>query len=364
MYSSILRPLLFRFNSDTVHESTIKWASFASRSKLCLSCIKALYDYQAPALKQEIAGLAFRNPVGLAAGFDKNGTLVPLMEALGFGFTEVGSITASANTGNPKPRSFRLPKDLSLINRMGLNNDGAATVTKRLKNYENNIPIGINIAKTNNPEISGEDALEDYRTSFLAAVDVADYITINISCPNTEEGKTFEEPETLSALLAHLEIGKDLTQPPVFVKFSADIESVLLEELIDITRHYSVNGYVISNTSSLRDGLTTPKSTLKKIGRGGLSGSAIREKSTRLIRLVHRLTRGEKPIIGVGGILTVQDALEKIRAGADLIQIYTGMVYEGPGLVQKINKGIVRYLREEGLEHVYQIRKKSPLIES
>ncbi len=348
---------MFRFKSDHVHESTIKWASRASGSNALSKAAHLFYDYQSPALKQKILGLEFRNPVGLAAGFDKNGTLPPIIDALGFGFVEVGSITAEASTGNPKPRSFRLVRDQSIINRMGLNNDGAATICKRLKKLNLSIPLGVNIAKTHNPEITGETALDDYLQSFTLAKEVADYITLNISCPNTREGKTFEDPETLSALLEKLQIKNDSTNPPVFVKFSVDLEDEQLLELIDITRKFSVSGYVAVNTSSKREGLQTSSKKLESIGAGGLSGRAIRNRSNDVIRLISKASRGEKPIIGVGGIFSAEDAIEKLKAGADLLQIYTGLVYEGPSLVKKINKGIVDYIHKNNIEHIWQIRK-------
>ncbi len=317
----------------------------------------AIYSYQSPLLKQEIAGLNFRNPVGLAAGFDKNGTFAPVIESLGFGFVEVGSITAEACSGNPKPRSFRLTRDQSVINRMGLNNDGAATVCKRLDKLDLMIPLGVNIAKTHNPDIVGEDALEDYAISFKLAKEVADYITINISCPNTKEGKTFEDPEILSQLLNKLQIGSDSSNPPVFIKFSVDLDKKQLLELIEVTCEYSVNGYVAVNTSSKHDGLLTSAKRLESIGYGGLSGRAIREKSNRVISQIFESTQGLKPIIGVGGISNSEDAIEKIKAGADLLQIYTGLIYEGPALVKKINKGIANFMKENDLDYIYQIRK-------
>lgn len=361
MYKQIVRPLLFRFQEDSVHESTIKWASYASESRLLKRATKRLYNYQSPALEQTLFGLKFRNPVGLAAGFDKNGTITALMEALGFGFVEIGSITAQASSGNPLPRSFRLTGDSSLINRMGLNNEGAETVTDRLKSVHLSIPLGINIAKTHNPDIYGSDALEDYRKSFVLAKDVADYITINISCPNTREGKTFETPDTLEELLQSLtnekpKQTKTSFSPPLLIKFSADLDQNLLRELIDVSLKFPVSGYVATNTSVLRDELTTRAKVLEKIGKGGLSGKAIHEKSNRVIRLIHEYTRGEKPIIGVGGIFSSEDAIEKIRAGADLLQIYTGLIYEGPSLVRVINRGIDSFMKKENLTNISDIR--------
>lgn len=357
MYKYIARPLLFRLPADTAHEATVRLASSMSKHSFLLNAVKPIYTHKDPALEQNIHGLNFPNPVGLAAGFDKNGTMAPLLARSGFGFLEIGSITANASPGNPKPRSFRLPADHSLINRLGLNNDGVQTIYRRLEKLNLPVPLGVNIAKTHDPDITGEQAIQDYVTSFEKLKNVADYITLNISCPNTSEGKTFEQPEPLNALLEHLEIGRDSSLPPVFVKFSVDLDDGLLEELIQICEDHAVDGYVATNTSAKRQNLRTPHTQLNEIGRGGLSGRAIAERSTEMIRKIHQLTKGEKVIIGVGGISNTNDAIEKLKAGADLIQIYTALVYEGPSIVKRINKGLSRYMDEKGLEHIYHIRK-------
>ncbi|MDX1641417.1 MAG: quinone-dependent dihydroorotate dehydrogenase, partial [Balneolaceae bacterium] len=223
MYKYLARPLLFRLSADTTHEATVKLASSISKKEWLSKAVGSFYSYSDPSLEQNIFGLNFPNPLGIAAGFDKNATMAPVLSKMGFGFLEIGSITANPSTGNPKPRSFRLPADQSLINRLGLNNDGVQTISRRLNKLELPIPLGINIAKTHDPKITGEDAIRDYAYSFTILKDIADYITLNISCPNTLEGKTFEEPETLNALLEHLEIGKDSSLPPVLVKFSVDL---------------------------------------------------------------------------------------------------------------------------------------------
>lgn len=357
MYKYLLRPLLFRLTADYTHEATIKMASSVSKNKWVLKSTDALYNYKDPGLSQNLWGLTFPNPIGLAAGFDKNATAAPIMSRLGFGFIEVGSLTANPSTGNPKPRSFRLPKDRSLINRLGLNNDGSQTISRRLNNLDLNIPLGVNIAKTHDPSIVGERALNDYLISFNLVKDVADYITLNISCPNTEEGKTFEEPESLEALLTKLKIEKDSSLPPVLVKFSVDLEPLQLTELISVCEKFAVSGYVATNTSSKRDSLITSKHVLSNIGKGGLSGKAITHKSTSVIEQIYAQTKGEKPIIGVGGIDSSRDAIDKLKAGADLLQLYTGLVYEGPSLVKKINRELSAYLRENGIEKVYHIHK-------
>lgn len=355
-YKAAVRPLLFQLSADKAHDLTLDLASFASNRSWITKPIEKLYSRDYPGLHQKIWGLTFKNPVGVAAGFDKNGQTAHLMEALGFGYIEIGSITANASTGNPKPRSWRLPQDQSLINRLGLNNDGAKTVIKRLKQSRADFPIGVNIAKTHNPEISGQAALDDYKFSLELAKPVADYITLNISCPNTEEGKTFEDPGLLNQLLGHLEIGKDASDPPVLIKFSVDLSGENLSELLDVTESFAVSGYVATNTSSFRDNLNTESTTIKNIGRGGLSGRAISEKSTNVIAHISDITKGEKTIIGVGGIFTANDAIEKIKAGADLLQVYTGMVYEGPSIAKAMNKGIADYLSDHDLDNVYQIK--------
>lgn len=357
MYKYLARPLLFRFSADYAHEATVKLASSVSKSQWMKKTIGSFYSYSDPGLEQNIFGMNFPNPIGLAAGFDKNATMAPVLSKMGFGFLEIGSITANPSTGNPKPRSFRLPADRSLINRLGLNNDGVQTISRRLKKLDLKIPMGINIAKTHDPAITGEDAILDYVYSFKILKEIADYITLNISCPNTKEGKTFEEPETLNALLEHLEINKDASLPPVLVKFSVDLEDVQLEELVAICEDHAIDGYVATNTSSKRENLKTSPAQIEQMGKGGLSGKAIAERSTEIIRNIHSKTKGEKVVIGVGGISNTQDAVEKLKAGADLLQVYTALIYEGPAIVKKINKGLAQYLDEHGIEHIYHIRK-------
>ena len=357
LYKLLARPVLFRLPSDRAHELTIRMVSSMNNFVPITGLTGLMYKTNTPSLHQKIWGLHFPSPVGLAAGFDKNGTTLNMMEKLGFGFVEVGSITADSSLGNPKPRSFRLVEDHSLINRMGLNNDGAKTIIKRLEKVSLNIPMGINIAKTHSPKISGQTALDDYKFSYDLAKPIADYVTINISCPNTEEGKTFEDPETLNRLLNYLEVGTNSSDPPVLIKVSVDGDGDQLREIIEVSESFAVSGYIATNTSSNRENLTASANTIDQIGPGGLSGRAIRDKSTEKIRLISEVTKGEKTVVGVGGIFSADDAIEKIKAGADLLQIYTGMIYEGPGIVKRINEGIAKHLKSENLEHIYQLRK-------
>ncbi|MCP9292241.1 quinone-dependent dihydroorotate dehydrogenase [Gracilimonas sediminicola] len=337
IYKKLLKPLLFKTDAEKAHDWALSIASKTNNSPLLQTLAASLYNETRTELEQELFGLTFPNPIGLAAGFDKNGTTPRAMQALGFGFVEVGSITAQPSDGNPRPRAFRLPKDHSLINRMGLNNEGADAITKRLSSLNLDIPLGVNIAKTNDASIHGDAALQDYLYSYEKAQPVADYITINISCPNTGEGKTFEDPEALRDLLATLEPGKE-GQKPSLVKFTVDIERESLENLVGICEDFGVAGYVATNTSSVRDQLATGEDVLNRIGNGGLSGRAIQQRSTQVVQWLAEITQNEKPIIGVGGIDSPRAAIEKIEAGASLIQIYTGLVYEGPGLVKRIKR--------------------------
>jgi len=359
IYNSLVKPLLFQLDAEQAHNATHKFARTASRSSFLQALAGAMYNYQSPKLSQQIWGLDFRNPIGLAAGFDKNGEIPEIMEAIGFGFVEIGSITGNPSTGNPKPRAFRLPQDRALINRMGLNNDGAKTIIKRLKNKKVSIPLGINIAKTHNPDIMGDAAIRDYVHSFNVAKRIADYITVNISCPNTTEGKTFEDTNALDELLSALKIRDDARVVPTLIKFSSDLTKEHLMELLEVCENHRVHGYVACNTSSGRDGLQTNKQTLEKIGRGGLSGRPIANKSVQIIGWISEATKGQKPIIGVGGVDSFETAHRMMLAGADLLQVYTGLLYEGPRLLKSINKQLVEELDRLDIQSIHQLVKAS-----
>lgn len=337
LYKSLVKPLLFLGDAETAHKQAVHIARLTSHNTLLRTLAKWVYSSSNKGLEQHLFGISFPNPIGLAAGFDKNGETPLAMQALGFGFVEVGSVTAKASPGNPKPRAFRLPEDRSLINRMGLNNQGADVIIPRLKTIKLDIPLGINIAKTNDTNIHGEAAIRDYAYSYELACTVADYITINISCPNTGEGKTFEDPDALQALLDALNITQQ-GRVPTLVKFSVDTDKTTLEKLVEISERAGIAGYVATNTSSNRKQLRSSPELLQAIGHGGLSGKAIAQKSTQVVQWLHEMLGQNKPIIGVGGIDSAEEALNKLRAGAHLLQLYTGMVYEGPGLVKFIKK--------------------------
>ncbi|MFN1834461.1 quinone-dependent dihydroorotate dehydrogenase [Balneola sp. MJW-20] len=339
IYKNLVRPLLFNMDAEEAHDLSLEIAHLTNENDFLQFLSSLIYGLDDPSLKRNLMGLTFPNPVGLAAGYDKNGITPYAMQALGFGFVEIGSITAQPSEGNPKPRAFRLPEDESLINRMGLNNQGAAAIVDRLKNYDLDIPLGVNIAKTNDASIHGDDAIQDYVFSYNKALKTADYITINISCPNTGEGKTFEDPGALKDLLDAVNPSQNET--PTLVKFSVDTPKQILEDLITICEDHDLDGYVATNTSSKRIGLKTSPAAVREIGNGGLSGAAIEEASTNMISWIRESVPSDRVIIGVGGIHDEDSARKKIDAGADLLQIYTALVYEGPGLVRRIKSSLL-----------------------
>lgn len=348
-YQRLIRPLLFRFDAEYIHHQTMNLARYSGRNAVLNYLVRRLYYYHSKRLRQERLGISFDNPAGLAAGFDKNGEAVGLFESLGFGYIEIGSITARPSPGNPAPRAFRLPEDHALINRMGLNNLGASIITEKIRQKITDIPVGVNIAKTHDREIMGNRAIEDYLISYRMAAPVADYITLNISCPNTSEGKTFEEPAALDDLLGAISKERTREHPPLFVKLSPDPAPPQIHKLAAICEQHGVDGYVCGNTSCRRDNLETASLRLKQIGRGGLSGPPLSPMVNQLIRTVRQNVPNERIIIGVGGIDSFESALDKFRAGADLIQIFTGLIYEGPGLVKQINRKLDHYLAKRGL---------------
>jgi dihydroorotate dehydrogenase len=356
----LLRPLLFRMDAERAHDVSLRAAGLVQ--SINPSLVEPLYEYEDERLKQRLWGEVFSSPVGLAAGADKNARLLPFWEAVGFGFVEVGSVTARPSDGNPKPRAFRLEEDEALVNRMGLNNDGAEAVAGRLEKAHRtcSLPIGVNIAKTHDPDVMGEAAIEDFRESFRHVVPHADYVALNVSCPNTREGKTFEDPEALDVLLETIfaaQTSHPGVKTPVLIKLSPPLSDRIvfdtqLEDLIAVAQAHGVDGYIATNTASDRDGLQTPDVTLKRIGEGGLSGVPLAGRSTRLVRYLYTATGGDVPIIGVGGVQDADSAYEKICAGASLVQVYTALIYEGPGLVRQIKEGLVDHLRSDGFANV------------
>ncbi len=326
----LLRPLMFRLDAETAHDAVFALGDQLDRSAAVCDWLGRRLAAPRPRLSRHLADMRFGVPMGTAAGFDKNARLLHLIPALGFGFQEIGSVTARASDGNPKPRSFRLPADQALINRMGLNNLGAAAVSARLKGAASAVPLGINIAKTHDPAILGDAAIRDYVFSARTLAPFGDYLALNVSCPNTEEGKTFEDPAAFRDLLQAVTTELGPLAHPLFVKLSADLTDSEADTLCAIASGFGVDGYILVNTSLDRSGLNTPAGRLAGIGRGGLSGAPLASKSRRLIARLRAQLPPDALVIAVGGIRTTDDVLDRLRLGADLVQVYTGLVYDGP----------------------------------
>jgi len=345
VYRSLLRPLLFRLPAETAHELALH-----SLSLLPASLISKGVDN--PALSIKRFGLTFPNPIGLAAGFDKNGIALQPLAALGFGFIEAGTVTYHAQPGNPRPRLFRLSEDQALINRAGFNNDGAAAFAQRVSNHRPDCVLGVSIGKSKITPL--ENAVEDYLASFELVYNVADYIAINVSSPNTPQLRELQQSQQLESLLSALQTRRLAMQKhvPLLVKLSPDLERRDLETIVEVIERLKIDGIIATNTTVSRDNLRTDAQRVAACGEGGLSGRPLKDTSTRMIATLYELTGGRIPLIGVGGIFTAEDAWEKIAAGASLVQLYTGFIYQGPRIVQQINEGLARILEREGFANL------------
>lgn len=315
---------------------------FALGNALGRTIAKSIFGYHHPKLKKQLFGLTFENPVGLAAGLDKDAKVFNELSSLGFGFIEIGTLTPKAQPGNDKPRLFRLPNDSALINRMGFNNEGVDAATIRLKNRKTNTIIGGNIGK--NKVTANEDAIKDYEYCFNTLFDVVDYFVVNVSSPNTPNLRELQDKEPLTHLLNHLQAinNAKYKRKPLLLKIAPDLTDSQLDDIIDIVKTTKIDGIVATNTTISREPLSYPKAEIEAIGMGGLSGKPLAKRSTEVIKYLKTKSNNAFPVIGVGGIHSPEDAIEKIKAGADLIQLYTGFIYEGPALIKNINKEIVK----------------------
>jgi len=339
MYKYMIKPIMFLLDPEKAHHITVKMLAILLKIPGIKWLFKKLYSVDAPALQKKIWGIHFPNPVGLAAGFDKDGKCFEQMSALGFGFIEIGTVTPLAQQGNEKPRLFRLPSDRALINRMGFNNDGVDALIKRLKKRKDkSIIIGGNIGK--NKITPNEHATDDYIKCFEELYTFVDYFVVNVSSPNTPGLRELQEKEPLTKLLSTLmKHNKDKIAPkPILLKIAPDLTDSQLDDIIDIVNNTGIHGIISTNTTLDRSTLTTDTT---QMGAGGLSGRPLQFRSTEIIRYIHQKSGGTIKIIGVGGIESGADALEKLNAGACLVQIYSGLVYEGPSLVKKINTAIL-----------------------
>lgn len=341
MYKTLIKPLLFKLNPEKAHHLTFSLLKIVLNLPVVKGIVRNFFAFNHPKLERTVFGLHFKNPVGLAAGLDKDARLFRELGDLGFGFIEIGTLTPKAQPGNDKPRLFRLPADEALINRMGFNNEGVNAAVERLKNRPKNLIIGGNIGK--NKITSNEDAVKDYEYCFNALFDYVDYFVVNVSSPNTPNLRALQEKEPLKNLLSHLtDLNKKKPSPkPVLLKIAPDLTNEQLDDIIEIVRDTKIDGVIATNTTISRAGLTTGKNTIEAIGAGGLSGKPVTKRSTEVIKYLSQKSNKAFPIIGVGGIHTPEDAIEKLNAGAVLIQLYTGFIYEGPSLIKRINKKLV-----------------------
>jgi len=341
LYNNIIRPLLFRLSPETAHEIGIEFM------KLGLASWAVPAGDAADFGDIRRFGLEFKSPLGMAAGFDKNGVVVNQLGALGFGFVEVGTVTFEPQKGNEKPRLFRLPGDKALINRLGFNNDGTARVVERLKSIKRNTVVGINIGR--NKDVPNEEAVENYLKSFDLAVEAADYVAVNISSPNTPGLRELQKAENLEELLSALQKrNKELSDKPLLVKIAPDVTEGEIEAIVDICMRLEISGIIATNTTVGRDGLLTGKELIDKIGAGGLSGKPLQKLSDEVISKIYKYSGGQMPIIGVGGVFSADDVFEKIAAGACLVQAYTGFIYGGPSFAADINSGLAKILENQG----------------
>ncbi|HTH38669.1 MAG TPA: quinone-dependent dihydroorotate dehydrogenase [Pyrinomonadaceae bacterium] len=340
LFEKLFRPMLFRLDAERAHEAGMSFLRSGLGSETAQRIAFRRYGFEFP-YEIERFGLKFTNPIGIAAGFDKNARVVNQLASLGFGFVEVGTVTYRPQRGNDKPRMFRLPVDRALINRLGFNNDGAEAVAKRLSKLDRKCVVGVNIGK--NKEVPNEEAVENYLATFDLVHPVADYITVNISSPNTPNLRELQRAENLDELLGSLQSrNRELGPKPLLVKIAPDLDDAGIEAAVDVCRRHEAAGMIATNTTVLRDGLRTPDAD--KLGPGGMSGRPLFDKSSEVIAKIYRYSNGSMPIIGVGGILNGDDAFAKIISGASLVQAYTGFVYGGPEFARNLNSRLASLL--------------------
>ncbi|ELY99114.1 dihydroorotate dehydrogenase 2 [Natrialba chahannaoensis JCM 10990] len=345
LYSRV-RPLAFKLPAETAHDLGKRTLRAAQSTRPTRAAMSTAYQYDHPALEVDLFDTTFPNPVGIAAGFDKNAEVTHALEALGFGFVEIGTVTPYSQEGNDRPRLFRLREDEAMVNRMGFNGQGMETVKARLKaDGTPGFPLGVNIGKMN---VSTErEAIEDYRRVFDRLSPFADYVVVNVSCPNTPDEFDEASPEHLREIFETIDAENDL-DVPILVKIGPDEPEESILDLVDIVQEFDIDGIVATNTSTAREGLASAK----REEWGGLSGKPVESRSTDVIRTIADHTDGDLPIIGVGGVDSAASAYRKIRAGASLVQLYTGFVYQGPSTAKRINRGLVRLLERDGFTSI------------
>ncbi|SOS47134.1 quinone-dependent dihydroorotate dehydrogenase [Tenacibaculum dicentrarchi] len=341
MYKQLIRPILFLFDPEKIHYFTFSVVKTVSKIPFVSSIFRSMYQVNDKKLERNLFGLTFKNPVGLAAGFDKNAVLYNELANFGFGFVEIGTVTPKGQAGNPKKRLFRLKDDQGIINRMGFNNEGLEVAIEQLKKNKGKIIIGGNIGK--NTDTTPENYTEDYVTCFKGLHPYVDYFVLNVSCPNVGSHAKLDDVSYLKELITEVQVlnNKEVKQKPILLKIAPDLNNQQLDEIIELVAQTKIDGVIASNTSVNRGNLKASKERLTEIGNGGVSGQPVKDRSTKVIKYLADNSNKSFPIIGVGGIHSKKDALEKIDAGASLVQIYTGFIYQGPSLVKRINKAIL-----------------------
>ncbi|HAO64427.1 TPA: quinone-dependent dihydroorotate dehydrogenase [Candidatus Taylorbacteria bacterium] len=348
-YTHVLKPVFFRQDPETVHDHMVGVGKMLGKYKLAQKVTRSLFAYRDPMLEQIVLGLKFKNPIGLAAGFDKNAELVDILPSVGFGFVEVGSITGYPCEGNPKPRLWRLPKSKGLVVYYGLKNEGCDAIAERLQNRIFDNVVGTSVAMTNcAANLDTETAIKDYAKAFTALSDIGDYFTINISCPNAQGGQPFVDHEKLDALLNTID--QIQTKKPIFIKLSPDLETTEIDNILNVVAKHRIHGIICTN-------LTKPRSNLKIVDnnvpeQGGVSGKPVQELSDKLLAYIYKKTKGQYVLVGCGGVFNAEDAYKKIRLGASLVQLATGMIFEGPQLIGEINRGLVQLLKRDGFKNI------------
>jgi len=340
MYKTLIRPFFFLFDPEKVHYWVFFWINLLQKIPFLGKLQQRIFSFKNKNIEKVLFGIKFPNPVGLAAGFDKDATAIDALANYGFGFIEIGTLTPKPQDGNPKKRLFRLKKDKGIINRMGFNNQGVNAAVKRLKKRKSNIIIGGNIGK--NKVTPNENAVDDYLISFETLFNEVDYFVVNVSSPNTPNLRALQEKKPLTKLLSALQEKNNLKEKrkPILLKIAPDLTDEQLLDIIDIVKDTKIDGVIATNTTIERKNLLEPSERINAIGNGGLSGKPLTDRSTEVIRFLAEKSNKSFPIIGVGGIHSAKDAQEKLDAGADLVQIFTGFIYEGPGVVKSILKGL------------------------
>lgn len=343
VYKSLIKPILFTKDPEAAHHFTFDWIKRTFGLPIVKPILKNSFSLDSPLLEREVFGLKFKNPVGLAAGFDKDAKLIDEMALLGFGFIEIGTLTPKPQEGNPQPRLFRLPQDEALINRMGFNNGGVEAAVARLRERKTSIIIGGNIGK--NKVTPNEEAVNDYLYCLKVLHPYVDYFVVNVSSPNTPNLRDLQEKEPLKALLHAVKTANDRYDKPkpILLKIAPDLTDGQLDDIIEIVQETQIAGVIATNTTIDRSLLQTDAATVEGIGAGGVSGKVLGKRSTDVIRYLATKSNQAFPIIGVGGIYSAADAIEKLEAGASLVQVYSGMIYEGPTLIKRIKQGLLQY---------------------